>query len=115
MEKRTERGEGIVRLAGMPLALHYTVNGMCALEALAGKPIDRLLDMHFSATRLLLWAGLHDAHPDMTVRDAGNLIGEHLLQGGSLEDIAQACADGLRAAGLMGDPRAPEDSGGEEP
>ena len=115
MKKRTDEGGHVVWLAGMPLVLHYSINSLCAMEIRAGMPLDRLMNHHFSATRLLLWAGLHDAHPDMTVRDAGNLIGEHLLRGGSLEDIAQACADGLRAAGLMGDPKAPEDSGGEEP
>ena len=114
MERQTEKGGRIVWLAGMPLALHYTVNSMCALEARAGMPIDRLLDWHFNATRLLLWAGLYHTHPDLTVGDAGDLIGEHILRGGSLEDIAEACADGLRAAGLLGESEAPEKAGGEE-
>lgn len=113
MEKRTDKGERIVWLAGMPLALRYTVNSMCALEARAGMPIDRLMDRHFSATRLLLWAGLYHNHPELTVYEAGELIGEHMSGGGSLEDIVEACADGLRAAGLLGE-RDGAEPGGEE-
>lgn len=99
-----ERGRGGKRvvIAGRPLELRYTINGLCELEELAGMPIDRLMTRQFSATRLLLWAGLTACQPELSVYDAGELIGESLARGGSLEDIIDLCAEGLREAGLMG-------------
>ena len=94
-------GAMAVELAGRPLRLRYTVNSLCDLEEKAGMPIDRLMDRQFSATRLLLWAGLTHCQPELTVTDVGNLIGRELQMGGTLEDIVDLCADGLRAAGLF--------------
>ena len=90
-----------VDIAGRPMRLCYTINSLCALEDRAGMPIDRLMDRQFSATRLLLWAGLTHCQPELTVTDVGNLIGRELQMGGTLEDIVDLCADGLRAAGLL--------------
>ena len=101
MKKRTDEGGRIVWLAGLPLVLHYSINSLCAMEARAGMPLDRLLNHHFSATRLLLWAGLWRNYPGLTVWDAGELIAEHLQRGGTLEDVIDACAEGLRASGLL--------------
>ena len=91
-----------VRVAGREYRLRYTVNSLCALEDRAGMSIDRLMDRQFSATRLLLWAGLAEEQPELTVRDVGALIGSHILSGGSLEDIVEVCAAGLREAGFFG-------------
>ena len=90
-----------VELAGRTFKLRYSMNSLCALEDRAGMPIDRLMDRQFSATRLLLWAGLAPCQPELTVADVGALIGREILMGGSLEDIVDLCADGLRAAGLL--------------
>lgn len=92
----------IVEIAGRRYRLRYTVNSLCALEERAGMSIDRLMDRQFSATRLLLWAGLIEEQPDLAVRDVGALIGRCVAQGGSLEDIVELCADGLREAGFFG-------------
>ena len=91
-----------VELAGRTFQMRYTVNSLCALEDRAGMSIDRLMDRQFSATRLLLWAGLTEEQPALTVRDVGALIGECVARGGSLEDIVELCADGLRRAGFFG-------------
>ena len=92
----------IVNINGKKYTMRYTVNSLCALEDRAGMPLDRLMDRQFSATRLLLWAGLAELQPELTVRDVGALIGEHIARGGSLEDIVELCADGLREAGFFG-------------
>ena len=91
-----------VEIAGRPLRLRYSVNSLCEVEDRAGMPIDRLMNRQFSATRLLLWAGLTEEQPGLTVADVGALIGQSLLSGGSLEAIVELCADGLRAAGFIG-------------
>lgn len=91
-----------VVIAGRTLKLRYTVNSLCALEDRAGMSIDRLMDRQFSATRLLLWAGLSEEQPELSLRDVGCLIGRSVLLGGSLETIVDLCADGLREAGFFG-------------
>ena len=91
-----------VEIAGRPLKLRYTVNSLCALEDRAGMSIDRLMGRQFSATRLLLWAGLAELQPELTVKDVGALIGDCVAAGGCLEDIVDMCAEGLRAAGFFG-------------
>jgi hypothetical protein len=101
VKKQTGEEGRIVWLAGMPLVLHYSIDSLCAMEIRAGMPLDRLMNHHFNATRLLLWAGLRWNHPKLTVWDAGELIGEHLQRGGTLEDVIDACAEGLRASGLL--------------
>ena len=92
-----------MEIAGRPLRLRYSVNSLCEVEDRAGMPIDRLMNRQFSATRLLLWAGLCEAQPELTVSDVGELIGESLLRGGSLEAIVDLCAEGLREAGFFGE------------
>lgn len=93
----------IVTINGNKYVMRYTVNSLCALEDRAGMPIAQLMDFQFSATRLLLWAGLMEEQPELTVRDVGALIGENIARGGSLEDIMDLCANGLREAGFFGD------------
>jgi hypothetical protein len=39
----------------------------------------------------------------MTVWDAGELIGIHLQRGGTLAEVIEACADAMRASGLLED------------
>ena len=90
-----------VEIGGWPLKLRYSVNSLCEVEDRAGMPIDRLMNRQFSATRLLLWAGLTQCQPELSVRDAGDLITAAMQQGDSLERIVELCADGLRAAGLL--------------
>ena len=104
MNSADEKGKMDIVLAGRPLVMRYSINSLCDVEDRAGMPLDRLMNRQFSATRLLLWAGLRQCQPEMTVRDVGELIGECLRCGDSLEDIVSLCAEGLRAAGLLGEP-----------
>ena len=94
--------ERIVEIAGRSLRMRYTINSLCAVEDRAGLPLDRLLDRQFSATRLLLWGGLIECQPELTLNEVGALIGAGIEQGGSLTDIIDLCADGLREAGFFG-------------
>jgi len=101
LEKHNSMEGHLVWLAGLPLVLHYTINSLCAMEARADKPLDKLMNHHFSATRLLLWAGLRHNYRYLTVWDAGELITEHLQRGGTLQEVIELCADSLRASGLL--------------
>lgn len=102
MEKQKDNKKGtVVWLAGLPLMLDYSINSLCAMEARADMPLDKLMNHHFSATRLLLWAGLRQNYRHLTVWDAGELITEHLQRGGTLLEVIELCADSLRASGLL--------------
>ena len=91
-----------VTIGGRRLALRYTVNAMCAMEDCAGGALDAVMERQYTAARLLLWAGMLEHQPDATLMEAGGLIGAHLAGGGSLEEVVEACAEGLRAAGFFG-------------
>lgn len=91
-----------VEIGGKQVLLRYTVNSMCAVEDCAGGALEALMERQFSATRLLLWGGMLEARPDVTLAEAGALIGEHLRGGGTLDEIVQFCAEGLRRAGFFG-------------
>ena len=101
MDKHEDKNGQVVWLAGLPLVLHYTINSLCAMEARADMPLDKLMHHHFSATRLLLWAGLRQNYRYLTVWDAGELITAHLQRGGTLQEVIELCADSLRASGLL--------------
>ena len=94
MEKRVE-------IAGKAYRLRYSVNALCAMEERAGGSLDGLMERQFSATRLLLWGGLMEAQPEITLGDAGEIIGCHMQNGGRLEEIVEICAEGLEEAGFF--------------
>ena len=94
--------EKYIEIAGQNLRMKYTVNSLCAVEDRAGQPLDRLLDRQFSAARMLLWGGLTECQPEITLSAAGELIGKHISSGGSLEEIIDLCAEGLKEAGFFG-------------
>lgn len=90
------------QIGGRGVALRYTVNSMCAVEDAAGGALDGVMEKQFTAARLLLWGGMLDGQPEMTLTDAGRIIGDHLAAGGTLEEIVEICAEGLRRAGFFG-------------
>jgi len=90
-----------VEIAGKAYRMCYSVNALCAVEDCAGGSLDSLMERQFSATRLLLWGGLMEKQPEITLCAAGELIGEHIRAGGTLEDIVNICARGLSEAGFF--------------
>lgn len=96
--------ELIKEFAGRELALRYTFNSICAMEDRAGMPLDKLLIRKYSPVRLLFWGALIDRQPDISLREAGDIIGAHIRGGGTLEQIAALCSDALDRAGF----RAPD-------
>lgn len=94
MEKRVE-------IAGKAYRLCYSVNALCEMESRAGGSLENLMERQFTATRLLLWGGLMELQPQLTLAGAGEIIGEHLRGGGSLEEIVEICAEGLDEAGFF--------------
>lgn len=91
-----------VEIGGRGVLLKYTVNAMCAIEDRCGGALDEVMERQFTAARLLLWGGMLEGRPEVTLKEAGELIGDHLAQGGTLEEIVEHCAEGMRRAGFFG-------------
>ena len=90
-----------VRLGGQEVRLRYTVNAMCTVEERAGGALERLSDRQFTATRLLLWGGMLEERPEITLEQAGDIISRHMEQGGSMDEIVDICAQAMRDAGFF--------------
>lgn len=91
-----------VEIGGKSVRLRYTVNSMCAVEDRAGGALDGMMDRQFTAARLLLWGGMIEDRPEVTLAETGELIGAHLAGGGTLDEVVGWCAEGLRRAGFFG-------------
>lgn len=94
MERRLEIG-------GVGLRLRYTVGALCAMEDRAGGSLDAVMERQFTAARLLLWGGLIECQPEMTLRAAGDLIDRYIEDGGTLDEIVNECAEALEYAGFF--------------
>lgn len=75
------KGEIAFEADGQRYVLHYSVDALCALEAVAGKGIVALIGelmdpatMSLTLARKVMWAGLHDHHPEIDEKRAGELI-----------------------------------------
>lgn len=88
----------IVTLNGKDYPLRFSVNALCCLEEKTGVSLDRLQGSPMRCLRGLLWCGLTESRPDMTLEDAGQLLDEHLRSGGSLQGASDALAAALSDA-----------------
>ena len=87
-------------IAGRQLRLRYTFNSVCAIEERAGRALEHMLELRFVPVRLLFWCALTELQPEISLHDAGDMIGAHLQAGGTLTEIAQICLDALERAGF---------------
>ena len=87
-----------ITLAGKNYPLHFTVNALCQLEEHAGIHLDRLQENSLSCIRALLWCALLHDHPSFTLVEAGDLVENHLKNGGNLKEIASCLAQALEDA-----------------
>lgn len=90
-----------LEISGRALELRYSVNSMCVVEEMAGGSLFDALESDFTAVRLLLWGALIDRQQGITLRQTGELLDEHLRQGGTLTQIVDACAEAMRRAGFL--------------
>lgn len=59
--------------------------------------LDKILTS-FAGIRALMWAGLLEEDPDLTIRDVGRLIHVRLAAGGTLQDLARAVEQAVKAS-----------------
>ncbi len=92
------KGEVRLTFEGKPLTLVLDFNALCAFEGEVGENAQTRLDQlekgngSLSDMRALLWAMLQTHHSDMTLIDAGRVIGE------GMSEVASALASAFAAA-----------------
>ena len=80
-----QKGEVKFVAAGQHYVLRFSNNALCELEDATGRGAlevaadlqgagDDNTKIRFKTVRTLFWAGLTDHHPDLTEKDAGNIL-----------------------------------------
>lgn len=77
------KGEVAFEAGGRTYKLRYSANALCELEDAVDKPLSEIAEilsdpkkMRIKMVRAVLWAGLTDNHLDVTIKDAGLIVGE---------------------------------------
>lgn len=77
------RGEVSIEAGGRTLTLRLSTNAIVEAETLLDLSVNEIAAslsepkrFRLGMARALMWAGLHGAHPEITLFDAGELIGE---------------------------------------
>ena len=91
--------EYTMMIAGEAVALKYTFNSLCAMEALAGGTLENALKKPFTAARLLLWGGIQEKK--ISLKGVGELLEKHLQSGGTLEEILEGCLCAMTRSGFL--------------
>lgn len=81
--------------------LEYTVNSVCDLEEITGKGLGDILSVSgMSSIRALLWSGLIENLPGLTIKKAGVIVQEFLKQG-TIEDLVTKIGEAVEQAGFL--------------
>lgn len=75
------RGEKSFTADGRAYTVKFSINAICELEDALGLSVAELgtamadpARLRIRMMRALLWAGLRDKHPEVTIEDAGRLL-----------------------------------------
>ena len=74
--------------------------------------LGQLLTMKavFGTARAMLWAGCKGDDPSLTINGAGDLVGEFIQAGGTVDEVLGKCFDAAASQGAIGSPQ-PEEEG----
>lgn len=74
------RGSVALQAGDRAYTLSFSINALCELEDALDKPVSEIVatiqdpaKVRLSGVRMLLWAGLRDHHPEVTVAEAGEI------------------------------------------
>ena len=87
-----------ITLNGREYSLRFSVNALCCLEEKTGVSLAALESRQVSCLRGLLWCGLMESCPGMTLSQAGDLLDAHLAAGGDLGQVAAQLSAALEDA-----------------
>lgn len=87
--------------------LRYTFNALCELQTATGRTLDDALasgSVGFLEVRGIIWAGLIQEDPTLTLIQAGEAIQTYLENGGSFANLVVRMHEALSVSGLIGTP-----------
>ena len=77
------RGEVALDAGERSLTLRFDINALCELEGAVGEPaqvflakVQKVGQTGLTQLRAIVWAGLRYYHPELSMRDAGDVIDE---------------------------------------
>lgn len=101
MAANPHRGSVEFEIEGKTYTLRYSINAICVLEERAGRTLLQLAEdlkdittLRMATIRDVLYAGLIEHHPEITVAAAGELI---IAAGGAIKVVAKF-SDAMAAA-----------------
>lgn len=82
--------------------LEYTINSICDLEEITGKMLGDVMlgGGGYKKIRLLLWCGLLEHNPKMTIKTVGTLMQEY-LKDKDLGDLIAVIGEAIEQAGFL--------------
>ena len=96
-----ERGEVAFEAGDKTYTLRFSIDAMCQMEEATGKGVVAITQefadpgkIRMATARAALWAALHEAHPELTLKDAGELI----PAGGGLQVVLQKVSEAILLA-----------------
>lgn len=96
---------GTIKIGKKDYYLNYDINTLCMMKG-QGFDVMKLdqIEMDILVIRDLFYYGLCRLQKDLTKEDAGDLISEHIQEGGSFETIAEVITNALTTSlGLKND------------
>lgn len=92
---------------GTQYKLRFTVNSMCEIERVAGKPMSKLMgdgeNIGVKELRLLFWGGLLPLNHGITEAKAGEIMDNYTSEGKTFADLSNLITDAMKASGLIGE------------
>ena len=89
-----------------PRYLRYDFNALADFEQINGMGLGQLLNMKavFGTARAMLWAGCKADDPTLTIQGAGDLVGEFIRNGGTVDIVLGKCFEAAIDQGAIGSP-----------
>lgn len=114
----SKKGEVSFAVAGDRWTLRYTIDALCRLESELDRTfasitaeLQDIAAARLSTVRAVFWAGLVEHHPDLTVKQAGELMLAMGGTGAALTEIGKALAAAFPEAADGENPRMPDQDG----
>tara|TARA_R110002020_G_scaffold2230_4_gene10428 strand:- start:3830 stop:4282 length:453 start_codon:yes stop_codon:yes gene_type:complete len=87
-----------------PRYLRYDFNALADFEQINGMGLGQLLTMKavFGTARAMLWAGCKGDDPSLTIPRAGDLVGEFIRAGGTVDEVLGKCFEAAIDQGAIG-------------
>ena len=94
-----------------PRYLRYDFNALADFEQINGMGLGQLLSMKavFGTVRAMLWAGCKADDSALTIQGAGELIGNYIRAGGTIDEVLGKCFDAAIDQGAIGSPKQEEE------